>query len=190
MSRLSRTALIPWCGRAEIRETLHHNAPILEAMACVPIVVNCGGDSHDLEHILRGSGLREVTQIDVPAPRFNKSLALNIGIDAAPPGIVLVLDADVLLTAGVADLLPDGARGDRFVTFNGVVARPAPPPPPYVGPTSFLQTLINESLTTFVWADGTTTTVLRGSTDRASGRRLGPGLLLSLIHISEPTRPY
>jgi hypothetical protein len=99
MTDVRLTTIIPWCQRQELAQTLRHNAPIFEAMGSDVIVVNCGGNSDVLRGLL-SSGVGPATQIDLPAA-FNRSLAINIGIHFAEPGVVFILDADILLTVSL-----------------------------------------------------------------------------------------
>ncbi len=177
MTRDALTVIIPWFRRPEVHETLRHNIPILADMHAEIIVVNCGADPRELT-LLLDQVVGPITQIDVPAPRFNKSLSLNIGIHCARHDLLLLLDSDVFLTASIAHLAAECRHHNRFATFNAVVEHPARPVPSFCDHHSFLRTLVLESSSTFVWADGTVTKVRRSYSDVRNGSRFGPGLLL------------
>lgn len=179
MPRPVITTIIPWCRRPVLEQTLRHNAPFFETMDAEVLVVNCGGETDELGRALASSGVDRVEQIDVPAPRFNRSLALNIGIHAASAEIVLLLDADVLLTCSLTPLAEACARNNCFLAFRGVTEQPHVPPPLELPPSSLLETIVLERFVTFVWADGTSTKVQSVYADTGRGRRLGPGLMMA-----------
>jgi glycosyltransferase involved in cell wall biosynthesis len=92
------------------------------------VVVNCGGDSDRLTAALAGISLPGLRRVEIPAPAFNKGLALNLGVSASRSGRLFLLDADIVLQD---DLLPRAiALLDRpgFVTVDRVLES-APPPP-------------------------------------------------------------
>lgn len=143
------------------------------------IVVNCGGDGEWLKSVLDSNDIVSVTQIDIPAARFNRSLALNIGIHAAAPGVIFLLDADVLLTENIRKYVEICAEQKCFGMFPQTTGIPEAEPSfvPSL-PGSFLKTIISSSDTSFVWADGSATRIERTRSDLLSCRRLLPGLLL------------
>src|SRR6266480_5887077 len=91
------SVIIPWCDRPEIAETLTANLPIFRSYAMAVTIVNCGGDSTELEKIVLEAGadalLLHLT--DVP---FNLSLARNLGLEYSCSEYVFMLDADVVVS--------------------------------------------------------------------------------------------
>jgi hypothetical protein len=179
MTDVHLTTVITWSQRPELARTLVHNRPFFDAMRSDIVVVNCGGDRETLRRLLTEADVARTTQVDLACERFNRSLALNIGIRCAAPGVVLLIDADILLTCSLRHLAETCMREQCFATFSGVSdlppdARPMAPPP-----DSFLRSVIGEQYLTFEWADGRRTRVQRGRDDHGQGTRLGPGLLIA-----------
>jgi len=123
------SVVIPWCDRPEIATTLRRNAPHFTATGADVVVVNCGGDPDRLTEALSGELFSGLRRLDLPAPAFNKGLALNLGVAAAHSERLFLLDADIVLgedvlAAGLALLAKP-----CFVTIDRVVeSRPGPPP--------------------------------------------------------------
>jgi hypothetical protein len=170
--------IIPWSQRPELEQTLRHNTPIFEAMRSEVIVVNCGGDSRALRRILNSRGLIRARQIDLPVTRFNRSLALNIGVHAAKEGVVFVLDADILLTGSLRQHAETCAQRNCFAILAGMTAVP-PREPIFTPPSgSFLMRIVEETRDSYHWLDGTVTQVVRERLDWGSDRRTAPGIML------------
>jgi hypothetical protein len=156
------SVIVPWCQRPHLREMLAWNARWLEAADADLVVVNCAGDGEAVAAMLQETPVRRPVrrrrQIDVPADRFNKSLALNLGLHFAEAAVVATIDADILLADGILD------RGDRclrercFLTFRRVIdsSQDRPPRP---DPGGYLQGVVTEWTSEFIWADGTRTRV-------------------------------
>jgi hypothetical protein len=142
------------------------------------IVVNCGGDSRGLRQILSSRDLVSTRQIDLPAPRFNRSLALNIGLHEAKEGVVFMLDADILLTGSLRHYAEICAQRNCFAILVGLTTIP-PREPRFMPPTgSFLQKIVEETRDSYHWLDGTVTHVLRERVDWGSDCRAAPGIML------------
>jgi len=124
--------LIPWYQRDELKRTLAENAPAFREQQAEVLLLNCGGDSGRLQDLIAASEVSGLRQVDISAPRFNKSLALNIGLSHSSSDTIFTLDADIILGAALrkARMLPD----DRsFVTIEwayesepSAVVRPKP----------------------------------------------------------------
>lgn len=112
--------VIPWCDRPEIGTTLRENRPVFASAGVEVLVVNCGGDTARLRQALDGLLFEGLRCVEVAPPRFNKSLALNLGVFAAAAPRLFFLDADVVLKE---DFLAQ-ARGildnECFVTVDRV----------------------------------------------------------------------
>ena len=171
MNHLS--VIVPWCDRAELEETLTANAPIFERHDVEVVVVNCAGDEAQLSAILKRVP-RAVTRVDVPADGFNKSLALNLGVDAARGDALFFLDCDVVFRDDfLADALAELDAGN-FVTVARVfesAARSANLPD-----ADGLDALANAvGLQT---AGGKTVWIETNRVRFTDGSRSGPGLIL------------
>ena len=93
----SLTAVMPWCDRDEIVQSIPQIASKLGDLLREVIIVNCGGDLAYLKACRLQNQLETVRVFDLPAiGRFNKSLALNHGVQMAESANILLLDADVL----------------------------------------------------------------------------------------------
>jgi hypothetical protein len=171
------TTIIPWANRSELEQTLRHNAPIFAEMDSDVLVANCGGDPERLRVILADCGVSCFRTIEIPVQRFNRSLALNIGVHCAAPGVVFLLDADVLLRGSLRKYVDICASERCFAFFQATDTPPLQPdfvPPP----GSFLKTIISTSFMSFVWADGTTTRIERNRWESATCRRSIPGMTI------------
>ena len=171
--------VIPWSGRPELARTLEQNLGLLAAYTPEVLVVNCGGDPAALAtSAFEGTG--HVRTIDLPAGRFNKALALNLGLHAAQADTVLTLDADVLLNAET--LRTDGI--DFETSFFTVEAMQETLPSEQ--PLEFLKGISGSVLAgvdqvhllRFTWADGTTSEVRTARKSLVDGNRAGAGLLM------------
>jgi hypothetical protein len=160
--------LIPWYERDELRSTLAANASAFLASNAEILILNCGGTSRRLRDLIVASELTGVRQLDIAVPRFNKSLALNIGLCHAISDTVFMLDADVILL----DAIPVQAMVERsFVTIEWVyesepVAAQQPP------------TRTNGILK-LTFRDGSRVRHQLGHRDSLGNTRAGPGLLLA-----------
>ncbi|MBV8201508.1 MAG: glycosyl transferase family 2, partial [Acidobacteria bacterium] len=78
------SVVIAWCNREELAVALSHNLPMFRDARCEVVVVNCGGDSSLLQRLLGRTPFAELRRVELPAPAFNKALALNMGTAVAP----------------------------------------------------------------------------------------------------------
>jgi glycosyltransferase involved in cell wall biosynthesis len=178
VSDMRITTIIPWSQRPELAETLRQNRPFFEAMRSEVVVVNCGGDSQALRQLLASRDLVRTSQIDLPATRFNRGLALNIGLHEALDGIVFLLDADILLTSNLRPHAETCVQRNCFAVLSGLTALP-PRTPRFTPPAgSFLQKIVADVHDSYHWADGTVTKVLRARLDCGPDRRAAPGIML------------
>ncbi|HKV09756.1 MAG TPA: galactosyltransferase-related protein, partial [Thermoanaerobaculia bacterium] len=91
------------------------------------VVASCGGDPPLLGETLGGISSPAVRVVEIPAPRFNKGLALNLGVYAARAGRLFLLDTDVLLDEAFLPRALARLDGRSFVTVQRVVeSHPAP----------------------------------------------------------------
>jgi hypothetical protein len=180
VSDLCVETISPWSQRPELEYTLRENTPFFNAMRSEVIVVNCGGDSEMLRRILAANASVRTRQVDLPATRFNRSLALNIGVGAAnDDGVVFMLDADILLTSSLRPHAEMCAQQNCFAVLAGLTAVP-PRIPRFTPPSgSFIQKLVEEISDIYHWADGTVTRVVRARVNCGPDYRAAPGILLA-----------
>jgi len=90
------TVVVPWRNRPEIEQTLAANLAFFGVDVAV-LVVNYGGDERMLAPIVDRLADPRLRTLSLQAESFNKSIALNAGIEAAETDSVFTLDADVIL---------------------------------------------------------------------------------------------
>jgi hypothetical protein len=119
------SVVIPWRDRPELEVTLALNAHEFEAVGAEILVVNCAGDATALAAAVARSGCPRVRQIDIPALRFNKCLAQNLGVHLCSGGVVFLLDTDMVLDAGFLAAAAPLVSADYYVTVERVVEKEA-----------------------------------------------------------------
>ncbi len=170
------SVLIPWCGRDEIEWTLAANTPAFRASHAEVLVLNCAGDADRLRHLICSSAATDVRQLDIAAPRFNKCLALNVGLSHARADVVFTLDADVVLLDNVLLELARAAGDGAFATVEWVYeSMPGRPRPGLVGDHTVA--LVNHSSLEFVLKNGRRIQHPISRRDFLDNGRVGPGLL-------------
>ena len=176
------SVLIPWCERDELRLTLAANAPAFRAHEADVLVLNCGGNSGHLRELIAASETSGVRQLDISAPRFNKALALNVGLLYSRSDTVLILDADVVLLSDFLEEAKALADGKSFVTIERVYESEQTVPlnsqPPGVA-DNFTVTLLTSAAIEFRFRDGTAVQHQLSRRDMFRNMRAGPGLLLA-----------
>lgn len=120
MSEPLLSVIVPWRNRPELTVSLAHNLPHLAPLEAEVVVANCGGDPILLDEALAGLASPAVRVVEIPAPRFNKGLALNLGVRAARAGRLFFLDTDVLLDAAFLPRALVRLDGRSFVTVRRV----------------------------------------------------------------------
>ena len=120
MSDPALSVVIPWRDRPELASCLAHNLPLLASLDAEMVVASCGGDPALLGEALAGLSSPALRVIEVPAPRFNKGLALNLGAHAARAGRLFFLDTDVLLEEAFLPRALPRLDGRSFVTVRRV----------------------------------------------------------------------
>jgi glycosyltransferase involved in cell wall biosynthesis len=109
--------LTPWYERDELKLTLAANASVFRAHDAEILILNCGGSSERLRGLSTASEVSGIRQLDITVPRFNKSLALNVGLAHARADTVFILDADIVLSGP----LPVAALDEQsFITIESV----------------------------------------------------------------------
>jgi glycosyl transferase family 7 (putative galactosyltransferase) len=120
------TVVIPWRDRPELAASLAHNLPRLAPFRAEVVVASCAGNPDLLREALAGLAFPALRVLDIPSPGFNKSLALNLGADAARGRRLFFLDTDVLLDDRfLAGALPR-LDGRSFVTVERIVESKPP----------------------------------------------------------------
>jgi glycosyltransferase involved in cell wall biosynthesis len=175
------SVIIPWSGRLELARTLERNLEFLNHWPAEIIVVNCGGNHDDLTAILAQIRSPFVRQIGIPIPRFNKALALNLGIDAACASTVLTLDSDVLLNADSLSI--QGIDLDRAFFSVASMRETSPAEQPFQflldEPASALVGVDQVHTLRFTWADGSITEARTARKSLVDGNRAGAGLVMA-----------
>lgn len=178
------SVLIPWYQRDELPLTLAANAPFFHAQAADVLVLNCGGDRARLRDLIIASEVAGVRQLNISAPRFNKSLALNIGISHSKSDMVLTLDTDIVLLDDALAVAKTSIGDQSFVTIEWVhesqPAASAGNPLRIAG--SVGAALVNTAILEFTFPDGSTIHYQASRRDGFGKMRAGPGILLANKH--------
>lgn len=179
--------LIPWCQREELQLTLVANTPVFRALEAEVLVLNCAGDSERVGHLIAASEAIAVRQLDISAPRFNKALALNIGLSCSRSDTVLTLDADVTLLGDALVEAKALTKNHSFVTIEWVYE--SEPPDDVKQPefannfsdlaNNFVVAVESGAFLEFHFRDGTTFQHQLSRRDLFGNKRAGPGLLLA-----------
>lgn len=182
LTRLDFSVIIPWANRDELPRSLSANQWWLQRADVEVLVVNCGGSTELLETILKASPLKHIRHIHVPRSRFNKCLALNVGIFSSRAKTVLILDADIILEC---DLIREtrSLLSNSFITLKEVrESEPALQPAQIAASRQEHGALMSLSIkrqVVFHWCDGTSTAVTTSRDDALVGSRSGPGILIA-----------
>ena len=170
--------LIPWYERDELRLTLAANAPVFCAHDAEILILNCGGSGERLRALIAASGVTGIRQLDISAPGFNKSLALNVGLAHARADTIFVLDTDIVLLSQ----LPLEAMDERCFLNIGTIYESAPFEPKQTGSPSPKNAILQ-----LTFRDGVKIRHQLSLRDAFGNMRAGPGLLLAkkddLLHI-------
>jgi hypothetical protein len=157
--------VIPWRNRNEIALSLARNQHWLQSDAIEALVVNCSGDSEQLRGILIDFPALQVRQINVPAVKWNKPLAVNLGVFFSRAPTVFALDTDVFLKVNpLTELLPLIAE-NTFVTiarlYETEKAKPlwSVPTGQSSARNDFLKSIQVTNIMDFEWADGNRTRI-------------------------------
>jgi glycosyltransferase involved in cell wall biosynthesis len=182
ISRPQLSVLIPWYQRDEVARTLAANAPSFGALETEVLVLNCGGDSTRLSKLIRASEVAGVRQVDISAERFNKSLALNLGLERSRSNDVFILDADIILLDDclreVCAFLDEGC----FLTIEWVYeSEPAAPDATQVLHDA-VPRLTGNSILELRFRNGVRVRHQLSHRDGAGNRYASPGLLLARKH--------
>lgn len=190
MSLLQFSVLTTWYNRDELRLTLRENARWFERHSAEILVINCGGDTDYLRHLILESGATGVRQINIPNVSFNKCLALNIGIHCSRNPWIFTVDADLILQSDVLEeslpfLHPGSLVTMRWLheSLNMDDAKPAAAASATLdlGNDSFLESIYRTHTLEMNFRDGTSVSVPTyhyGKGRRGKGSRIGSGQLL------------
>jgi hypothetical protein len=181
----SLSVVVPWSNRESLRDTLAGNQGWLTSDDVELIIVNCGGDALRLRSIVDDFQRVPMKLIELPDHKFNKSLALNIGIHASSGHTMFVLDADVILQSDPSTELMPLVDNDTFLTIARVresqVDEPwwKLPDDQVAGENNFIQAMTETHSMEFRWSDGTVTRINAYRADICDESRAGPGLIMA-----------
>jgi N-terminal domain of galactosyltransferase len=183
-ARPALSVVIAWCNRPELAVTLRHNRRAFHDARCEVLVVNCGGDAALLRRLLVEAPVEELRRVELPAPAFNKPLALNLGAAAARAARLFLLDADVLLTPRTIGQALRRLGGGCYVTIDRVREAPTgslrPParrvPPAATAPAGGIREIANSL--ELVGAGGRRARIDLNRVRLDDGTRSAPGLVL------------
>jgi len=94
MKRPVLSVIIPWCNRQELPAVIEANKSVFDKHDLEVIIANVGGDTQMIRNVVR-PGVR-ICQI--LSCKFNKSMALNLGVHVSNADNLFFLDTDILLT--------------------------------------------------------------------------------------------
>jgi len=179
----SLSVIVPWSNRDSLRDTLAGNQHWLTAVEV--IIVNCGGDAQQCHSILKDFTRIPAKLIEIPDCKFNKSLALNVGLHASGGHTVFVLDADVIIHSNpITELLPL-VDDNTFLTVDRVreseIEEPwwKLPDHQVAGENNFIQAMTETHSIEFRWADNTVTRINAYRANICDESRAGPGLIMA-----------
>lgn len=185
MTNSHLAVLIPWCDRPGFQEALARNRPWLQQSGADVLILNCAGDQETLQSLVASLAWPQLQLIRIPYPRFNKALALNLGIHVTNAEWIFTLDADVVSDHSPVPLdlaFLKATLDSSYVTVTWM-HESDPSPPPLAGlrarRDSALRAVEQSHALTFYWADGSSSTVTTARTNLLSGSRAGAGLLLT-----------
>lgn len=115
------SVIIPWSNRPELEITLAKNRVAFSSVDSEVLIANCGGDRALLESILSANLFEGLRLVDIPQARFNKCLAINLGVLRSQSEHIFLLDADVILAADFLPRALEYANERSFVTVEWVV---------------------------------------------------------------------
>lgn len=163
------SVIIPWSNRDELATTLHANRDIFLKHSSDIIIANCGGDREKLDSLIQTAEL-SVRHLYIPAPSFNKSLAINLGVYASLQDSLFILDSDIILKTDVLDQAAMVLNNNNYIKIKKVYeSQPETNPRPM-----FLQ---EEVITREVTCTNGRRAVMYFFTG-GDGSRCGSGLLL------------
>ncbi|MBU1619844.1 MAG: glycosyltransferase family 2 protein [Gammaproteobacteria bacterium] len=117
------SVIIPWKDRPELRQTLADNLAAFEKIPELELlIVNMGGEQQHLLALLDATDCKHlsVKVVHIFTEFFNKSFALNWGINSATQDTVFVLDADVLLSHSALSELYHHVSDTDFANIKSV----------------------------------------------------------------------
>jgi len=117
----SVSVIIPWANRDEIARTLEENSPWLRSAEVEVILVNCGGDAAVLEKLISRSTKLMIRQVQTKSEKFNKSLALNLGVANALAKYIFLLDADIIVQGNFLELALKALKKKSYATIARVI---------------------------------------------------------------------
>ena len=139
-----------------------------------------------LRQLIVDSDASNVRLIDIPVSKFNKSLALNLGIYCSQAPSIFVLDADIMLRTDILTEAQPLLEDNSFVTVAKVLESDLPPASAesiatlmrHLGNDSFVTSIVQSNAVTLCFRDGTSVSIPTFKRYSIDGSRAGCGLLL------------
>jgi glycosyltransferase involved in cell wall biosynthesis len=123
LDRPSCSIIVPWADYPELAITLRRNLQVLEGMNAEFLVVNCGGNSEEFRRCASAERPPMLRMAECNATRFNKSLALNLGVSIAAAEWLFLLDADIVISKELIDKLMLQRDYGHFTTIRHVISQ-------------------------------------------------------------------
>jgi glycosyltransferase involved in cell wall biosynthesis len=164
------SVIIPWANRPELARTLVLNEAEFKRAGAEVLIACCGGDRALLSHCLAEASETPVVVVEIET-RFNKALALNLGVSRARADSLLLLDSDVVLDAGACAAALELVSPRCAVTLDRVVESSRSERTPYPHLCSVVHS------TELEMADGRRIRIETNRRRVADGSRSAPGIV-------------
>jgi glycosyltransferase involved in cell wall biosynthesis len=175
---MNLAVVIPWNNRPELAATLARNSPVFRDFGCAVTIVNCGGDAAGLGPIARSAGVC-ASLVHLEGARFNRSLAVNLGIAHCDAPYVFVLDADLIVPAATLEECVRALDARHVLTIRRMRETQGQAWLEPGGPEPFLVDVVKLNSACFVFRDGRTISAPTFSSYAGDGSRGGQGQLIA-----------
>ena len=110
--------IMPWSNRPDLSESLERNYSKFNFSTIEIVIVNFGGKIELIEKIIKDSKLQNIKLIHVKSDMFNKSKAINIGVNHAKNDIIFILDCDIVINNNIHKITTLLSCEDSFLTLE------------------------------------------------------------------------